>query len=160
IVLGGPKRRQRPRPERPESRAERYARKHAPQGSARTGAAVARAGAAALGAATSDTLQKHERTVGAMIGAGVLGISLLVGRFPRLLAWPLAVFGSLFGGISLVRALRPVEPDPEPVGRRPARRLRLPGRRFPRARRQRRRASDTDLEKRVERASKRQREFK
>ena len=114
IQLGG-RRHLRPRPERPESRAERTARRHSPHGSSQAGATVARVSAAALGAAGSDMLQKHERTVGAAIGASLLSFSIISARFPRLLAWPLSAAGILFGGITLVRAVRPNEPDSPPV---------------------------------------------
>lgn len=120
----GPRRR-RPRPERRESRAERHARMHQPRGSHQAGTAVARVGAA-LQTAGSDTLQRHERTVGAAIGGVLLAVSLLSARFPRLLAWPLAALGALFGGISLVRAARPVKLDPPP----PAWRRRIMRRRY------------------------------
>ena len=128
IRLDGASRRRRPRPDRPESRAERHARKHSPRGSAQAGVAVARVGAA-LQAAGSDTLQQHERTVGATIGAILLACSLLIARFPRLLAWPFAAAGALFGGISLVRAARPVTPSRvRPPVSRPRRVLRRRGR--------------------------------
>jgi cardiolipin synthase len=129
IRLGrGASRRLRPRPERPESHAERHARKHQPEGRTQTSATVARVGAAALGAAGSDLLRRNERTVGAVIGAALVAVSLLIGRFPRLLAWPLALGGALFGSISLVRALRGEEPGARSILRRSGP-IRLPMRR-------------------------------
>lgn len=137
VLLSG-KRRIRPQPQRPESRAERQARKEMPRGRVQSSATVARVGAAALSAAGSDVVQRYERAVGAAIGASILSMALLMFRFPRLVAWPLSVVGALFGGISLVRALRTPptggsaeEPPPARprwnLGRRP-RRASGPGR--------------------------------
>ncbi|HEX9371491.1 MAG TPA: phospholipase D-like domain-containing protein [Roseiflexaceae bacterium] len=110
-------RRPRPRPERPESRAERQARRHRSAGSDGAGVAVARVGAA-LQTAGSDTLQQHDRAIGATVGAALLGLALLIARFPRLLAWPFAALGGLFGAVGLLRALRPTREDAE-TSRRP-----------------------------------------
>lgn len=126
-------RRPRPRPERPESRAERDARRHKPEGRTQANATVARVSAAAFGAVGSDALQRHERVVGAAIGASMLSASLVVARFPRVLAWPLSAALALFGSVSLVRAIRTSDPD-APQKRRPwvsglARMQRVPRRR-------------------------------
>jgi hypothetical protein len=110
IQLGG-RRHTRPRPTRPESRAERDARHHQLRVRASGGAGLARV-SAAIQTAGSDTLKRNERTIGATIGALLLAISLLSARFPRLLAWPLALLGALFGGISLIRAANP-DDDPD-----------------------------------------------
>lgn len=106
IKLAGNTQRLRPRPDRPESAAERQARREIPEGRSRTSATVARVGAAALGAASSNLLQRNERMVGAAIGGGLVGVGLLVGRWPRLLGWPVSLVAGLFGGLTLVRALR------------------------------------------------------
>jgi cardiolipin synthase len=128
IRLGGAHRRNRPLPVRPESRAERMARKEAPKGSSPGIAAVGRV-SAVIGAAGGVTVEQHERTVGAAIGAGLLGSALLVARFPRLLAWPVAAVGALFGGANLVRAIRPrAAQSPPPAPARWQRR----GKRWPR----------------------------
>jgi cardiolipin synthase len=105
VRLSG-RRRTQPRPQRPESRAERHARRDMPHGSARTNATVARVGAAALSAVGSDTLQQHERSVSLAISTSLLGFGLLTLRFPRVLAWPIGFLSAVFGGASLVRALR------------------------------------------------------
>ncbi len=105
VRLGG-RRRKQPRPQRPESREERHARKEMPHGSARTNATVARVSAAALSAVGSDTIQQHERSVGVAISVSLLGFGLLTLRFPRVLAWPIGFFSAAFGSASLVRALR------------------------------------------------------
>lgn len=104
-------RRPRPRPERPESTSERLARRTKPERRSQHSATVARMGAAALGAVSSRTLQRHERMVGAAITAGLLGSSLLIARFPKLIAWPLALLGGAFGSVGLVRALRTKQGD-------------------------------------------------
>ncbi len=91
-------------------------------------AAVGRV-SAVIGAAGGVTVEQHERTVGAAIGAGLLGSSLLVARFPRLLAWPIAAAGALFGGANLARAVRPqAAQSPPPAAPRWQRR----GKRWPR----------------------------
>jgi cardiolipin synthase len=120
IKLAGNTHRLRPRPNRPESAAERQARREIPEGRMRTSATVARVGAAALSAASSDLLQRNERMVGAAIGGGLVAFGLLVGRWPRLLGWPVSLLAGMFGGITLVRALRG-QPETHTV-----RRLRLP----------------------------------
>jgi cardiolipin synthase A/B len=51
-------------------------------------------------------LDNHEHAIAAAASGALLGTSLLGMRFPRLLAWPLAASGALFGGLGLVRALR------------------------------------------------------
>jgi hypothetical protein len=48
----------------------------------------------------------HEHALAAATSATLLGVSLLGLRFPRLLAWPLAAVGALFGGLGVVRATR------------------------------------------------------
>ena len=40
------------------------------------------------------------------LAAGVLGVSVLSARHPRLLAWPLAAAGGLAGGLGLLRSAR------------------------------------------------------
>lgn len=102
IRLAGAPHHRRPQPARAQSRAEQQARRN---GSAPSSATVARMGAA-LQAARSDDLQQSERTLAAAVGGTLLGLSLLSARFPRLLAWPIAAVGSLFGGLTLVRAAR------------------------------------------------------
>lgn len=104
-------RRPRPRPERPESMAERVARRTKPERRSQHSATVARMGAVALGAASSYTLQRHERIVGGAITAALLASSLVIARFPKLIAWPLALAGGVFGSVGIVRALRSQQGD-------------------------------------------------
>jgi cardiolipin synthase len=51
-------------------------------------------------------LETHEHALAAAVSSVLLAISLLAARFPRLLAWPLATIGVLFGGLGVVRAAR------------------------------------------------------
>ncbi len=145
IRLGGPRRHTRAIPVRPETRAERRARKEVQHGSASSSARVGRI-SAALGAAGSSTLEHQERLVGAAIGGTLLVTSLITARFPRLIAWPLATIGLAAGGTTLVRALRAPVPSPHVPPRRPSqpgrwrgtRRYRpAPGRRLGRLRKRR-----------------------
>lgn len=102
IRLSG-QRRLRPRPERPESQAERSARRHRTTRSGRAGVTVARVGAA-IQTAGSETLKQQDRSIRAVLGATLLGFALLVGRFPRVIAWPLALISALLGSLNLARA--------------------------------------------------------
>jgi cardiolipin synthase len=68
-------------------------------------ATVARAAGAAFREGGED-LQRYERTVGIATSASLLGTALLGGRFPRLLAWPLAAAAGLVGVSGLMRILR------------------------------------------------------
>ena len=51
-------------------------------------------------------LDTHEHALAAAASGALFGVSLLGARFPRLLAWPLAALGGLYGGLGLVRAAR------------------------------------------------------
>jgi len=51
-------------------------------------------------------LHMHEHALAAAASGALLGSSLLVARFPRLVAWPLAAVGSLLGGTGVLRAAR------------------------------------------------------
>jgi cardiolipin synthase len=68
-------------------------------------ATVVRVGTAAL-QQSGAPLRTHEHALAAATSATLLGISFLVVRFPRILAWPLALIGTLFGGLGVVRAVR------------------------------------------------------
>lgn len=96
-------RRLRPRPVRPESVAERSARRHRTSRSGRAGVAVARVGAA-IQTAGSATLKQQDRSISATVGAALVAFALLVGRFPRVIAWPLALISALLGSLNLARA--------------------------------------------------------
>jgi alkanesulfonate monooxygenase SsuD/methylene tetrahydromethanopterin reductase-like flavin-dependent oxidoreductase (luciferase family) len=45
-------------------------------------------------------------TAAAAASGALLGTSVLAARFPRLVAWPLATLGGLYGGLGVVRAAR------------------------------------------------------
>jgi cardiolipin synthase A/B len=118
IRLGGTPgaRRPRPTPEREIGASERRDQRRTHRGSlpgslrGGSGAApstVSRVGGEALrGVTDGDALAAHERKLAAAVSAGVLGLSLLAARYPRLLAWPQAAAGILAGGLGLVRAIR------------------------------------------------------
>lgn len=117
IRLGGSLR-HRPRPVRPESQAERAARRgHGTKARVRAGVAAARVGAA-LQTAGNETLRRHERLVTGAVGGTLLGVSLLGARFPRLIAWPLAAVGGAVGGLGLARAFRSPRPHHQASPRR------------------------------------------
>jgi cardiolipin synthase len=103
ILLRGTARRPRAQPERPISRAERRVQRETPGSGSRAAATVSRVGNAAL-TAGSAPLNTHENAMGAALAAGVLSVSALGARYPRLLAWPLAAAGGLAGTLSLVHA--------------------------------------------------------
>jgi hypothetical protein len=63
-------------------------------------------------------LRTHEHALAAALSRGLLGVSLLGLRFPRLLAWPLALVGTLFGGLGIVRAARSAKTEGSPSPRR------------------------------------------
>jgi cardiolipin synthase len=116
VVLGGTKGARGPTPERPIPAAERRDGRRAGRGrrpgslrgsSGATPATVSRVGGEALRGFTDDaSLESHERKLGVAVSAGVLGLSLLAIRQPRLLAWPQAAAGTLAGGLGLLRAAR------------------------------------------------------
>jgi len=109
-------RRPSPTPEREIGAAERRDARRARRGSLpgrlrrSSGAApatVSRVGGEALKGVTDGAyLEAHERKLGAAVSAGVLGVSLLGLRRPRLLAWPLGAAGVLAGGLGMLRAAR------------------------------------------------------
>src|ERR671910_917250 len=103
-------RRPRPTPDRNIGAAERRDGRRTGRGSLRgnSGAApatVSRVGSQAFrGITDGASLEAHERKLGAAVSAGVLSLSLLAARHPRLLAWPQAAAGILAGGLGLLRA--------------------------------------------------------
>ncbi len=106
-------RRQKVRPERQiETRGRRTRRGVVGSGRGASATAV-RVGSAALQKSTTP-LETHERALAAAASATLLGSSLLVARFPRLLAWPLAALGMFFGATGMVRTARLI------LSRRPA----------------------------------------
>ena len=53
---------------------------------------------------SASSFAAQERKLGAAVSAGVLGVSLLGLRHPRLVTWPLGVAGVLAGGLGLLSA--------------------------------------------------------
>jgi cardiolipin synthase A/B len=114
-------RRSRPTPEREIGAAERRDARRARRGSlpgslrgssGATPTTVSRMGSEALrGFTDGASLEAHERKLGTAVSAGVLGLSLLAVRHPRLLAWPQAAVGILAGGLGLLRAARRGSPE-------------------------------------------------
>jgi len=61
-------------------------------------------------------INTYENALAAAASGALLGSSLLAARFPRLVAWPLAVTGgSLLGGIGMLRAVRSALSDEIPT---------------------------------------------
>jgi cardiolipin synthase len=117
---------QKVQPERPIDTTDRRARE-GPVGSG-TGSAgtLTRVGSAAI-KKSGAPLNTHEYALAAATSGALLGSSLLVARFPRLVAWPLAATGGLLGGMGVLRAARsalsgataePAEPDYPESGER------------------------------------------
>jgi len=92
-------------PEGPVDTANRRARRDAVGSGAGSAATLTRVGSAAL-QKTGAPLRTHEHALAAAASGALLGSSLLVARFPRLVAWPLAATGGLLGGIGVLRAAR------------------------------------------------------
>lgn len=93
------------RPERPIDNKARHTKRGVVGSGTGASATAVRVGSAALQKSTTP-LETHERAFAAAASAILLGSSLLVARFPRLLAWPLALLGVLFGSIGVLRAVR------------------------------------------------------
>jgi cardiolipin synthase A/B len=104
-------------PDRPINDSNRGARRGVVGSGTGSSATIVRVGSAAL-QKSGAPLRTHEHALAAATSASLLGISLLGLRFPRLLAWPLALISTLFGGLGVVRAARSVlsgrDSPPEP----------------------------------------------
>ena len=96
---------QKVRPDAPIDTEDRRARRNAVGSGTGSGATLARVGSVAL-QKSGAPLNTHEQALSAAVSGALLGSSLLVGRFPRIVAWPLAAAGGLLGGIGLLRAVR------------------------------------------------------
>ena len=93
------------RPESSIDTEDRRARRSAVGSGTGSGAILARVGSVAL-QKSGAPLNTHEQALSAAASGALLGSSLLVGRFPRLVAWPLAAVGGLLGGLGVLRAVR------------------------------------------------------
>ena len=93
------------RPNRPVDTSDRAARSSVVGSGSGTTATVTRVGSAII-QKSGAPLRTHEHALAAATSGALLGASLLGARFPRLVAWPLATVGGLFGGLGIVRAAR------------------------------------------------------
>ena len=98
------------RPDRRIDNTNRGARRGVVGSGSGSSATIVRVGSAAL-QKSGAPLRTHEHALAAATSATLLGVSLLSLRFPRLLAWPLAFIGALFGGLGVVRAARSARVD-------------------------------------------------
>jgi cardiolipin synthase len=96
---------QKVRPDRPVDTSDRAARTSLVGSGSGAGATVTRVGTAII-QKSGAPLRTHEHALSAATSGALLGVSLLVARFPRLVAWPLATVGGIFGGLGIVRAAR------------------------------------------------------
>ncbi len=118
LVLRPGARRPRAIPDRRMNEAERRDQRRTQRGSlpgglrGSSGAATAtasRLGGEALRGISDGgdpSLDSYERKLGGALSAGVLGLSLLAARRPRLVAWPLAAIGGLAGTLGLLQAVQ------------------------------------------------------
>ncbi len=103
ILLSGGRR---PRPQRPMSRSERRDRRRTMRRVRRgSGGTASRIGEEALHSATFSPAA-YEREVKGTLSAGLLALSVLGARYPRLISWPLAAAGAIAGILGLLRTLR------------------------------------------------------
>jgi cardiolipin synthase A/B len=102
-------RRPKVRPEAGIDAANRRARRRGRRGVVGTGSGASatafRVGSTALQKGSAP-LQTHERGIAAAVSALLLAVSLLTFRFPRLISYPLALVGTVFGGLAVIRSLR------------------------------------------------------
>jgi cardiolipin synthase len=117
---------QKVQPDRPIETANRGARRDAVGSGTGSAAILTRVGNMTL-QKSGAPLRTNEHALAAGVSAAVLGSSLLVARFPRLVAWPLAATGCLLGGMGVLRAARsalsgaaaePADPDYPEAGER------------------------------------------
>jgi cardiolipin synthase A/B len=95
------------KPDGPIDASNRGARRGVVGSGSGSSATIIRVGSATL-QKSGAPMRTHEHALAAATSATLLGISLLGLRFPRLLAWPLALIGALFGGLGVTRAARSV----------------------------------------------------
>jgi cardiolipin synthase len=109
IRLVSNSRRPRVRPERDLDTADRQGRRAGRRGIVGSGSGASatafRVGSTALQKGSAP-LQTHERGIAAAASALLLFLSLLTFRFPRLISYPVALLGTVFGGLAIVRSLR------------------------------------------------------
>jgi cardiolipin synthase len=104
-LVGSDGRRTEVRPDRRIDTSNRGARRGVVGSGSGSSATIVRVGSAAL-QKSGAPLRTHEHALAAAASGTLLGISLLGLRFPRLLAWPLALVGAIYGALGVVRAAR------------------------------------------------------
>jgi cardiolipin synthase A/B len=105
VRLAGTALRPRVRPERRIDTMNRGARRGIVGSGSGSSATLARVGSVVLQKGGAP-LHTHEHAIAASASAALLGASALCARFPRLVAWPLATVGAIFGGLGVMRAAR------------------------------------------------------
>lgn len=104
-------RRPRVRPERDLDVADRQRRRAGRRGVVGSGsgasATALRVGSTALQKGSAP-LQTHERAIAGVASALLLLFSLLTFRFPRIVSYPVALLGTVFSGLAIVRTIRSV----------------------------------------------------
>ena len=105
VRLVGTDSRREVRPDRRIDTSNRGARRGVVGSGSGSSATIVRVGSAAI-QKSGAPLRTHEHALAAAASGALLGFSLLGLRFPRLLAWPLALVGTLFGALGVVRAAR------------------------------------------------------
>ncbi|MFL5992477.1 MAG: phospholipase D-like domain-containing protein, partial [Rubrobacteraceae bacterium] len=113
VRLAGTAEHPRVRPERPIQTSDRDARRGVVGSGSGGSATILRVGSTAL-QKSGYPLATHEKALAAAASGTLLGVSLLSLRFPRLLAWPLAATGALYGGLGVLRAVRSALSDRKP----------------------------------------------
>jgi len=113
VRLAGTAEHPRVRPERPIGTSDRDARRGVVGSGSGGSATILRVGSTAL-QKSGYPLATHEKALAAAASGALLSVSLLSLRFPRLLAWPLAATGALYGGLGVLRAARSALSDRKP----------------------------------------------
>jgi cardiolipin synthase len=99
-------------PERSIDTRDRGARRSVVGSGTGSGGTIVRVGSAVV-MKSGAPVETHEQALAVAASSTLLVASLLSIRFPRLLAWPLALIGALFGGLGVVRAARSILSDRE-----------------------------------------------
>src|SRR5919107_203917 len=105
--------RTRVRPERPVDTTDSRARSGVVGSGTGSGATVSRIGTTVFQKGTAP-MQTHEHAIALAASGGLLGVSLVAARFPRLVAWPLTALGAFLGGLGVLRAIKSTLSDRKP----------------------------------------------
>jgi cardiolipin synthase len=101
------------RPERPVDTTDSRARSGVVGSGTGSGAALSRVGTTVFQKGTAP-MQTHEHAIALAASGGLLGVSLVAARFPRLLTWPLTAVGAFLGGLGVLRAIKSTLSDRKP----------------------------------------------